>query len=101
MIYTGVRRAATKLAFESTRKSVPHVEQRNQILVDRWYRKHDYLRISLTDRCNFRCQYCMPEEGLDNTCSASEDVLKATEIGAIVRTFVQNFGIRKIRLTGG
>eukprot|EP00397_Hematodinium_sp_SG-2012_P040494 GEMP01044379.1.p1 GENE.GEMP01044379.1~~GEMP01044379.1.p1 ORF type:complete len:383 (+),score=49.70 GEMP01044379.1:52-1149(+) len=70
-------------------------------LVDRWHRKHDYLRLSITDRCNFRCQYCMPEEGLEDSCAPAETLLEAHEIGAIVRTFVQQFGIRKIRLTGG
>lgn len=58
----------------------------------------DYLRISLTDRCNFRCIYCMPEEGV---CSLPHDqILTIEEIEDIVRVAAKH-GIRSVRLTGG
>ncbi|WP_124060686.1 GTP 3',8-cyclase MoaA [Gordonibacter sp. Marseille-P4307] len=58
----------------------------------------DYLRISLTDRCNLRCVYCMPEEGID--LIEHEDILRIEEIQRIVRVAVR-IGIRSVRLTGG
>ncbi|WP_165045058.1 GTP 3',8-cyclase MoaA [Adlercreutzia sp. ZJ138] len=58
----------------------------------------DYLRISLTDRCNFRCIYCMPEEGVQQM--AHGDILRIEEILRVVRV-AANMGISKIRLTGG
>ena len=58
----------------------------------------DYLRISLTDRCNFRCIYCMPEEGV---CMMSHDeILRIEEIETIARV-ATSVGIRSVRLTGG
>lgn len=67
-------------------------------LVDRYGRKHDYLRVSLTDRCNFRCQYCMPAEGLE--WRPKDEILSLEEIEQLVRLFV-GLGISKVRLTGG
>lgn len=58
----------------------------------------DYLRISLTDRCNFRCIYCMPEEGV--SALGHDDILRIEEIEAIVRVATR-IGIRSVRLTGG
>ena len=58
----------------------------------------DYLRISLTDRCNFRCIYCMPEEGVQSMCHT--DILRIEEIAHVVRVF-SNLGIKSVRLTGG
>ena len=58
----------------------------------------DYLRISLTDRCNFRCIYCMPEDGVQSL--AHEDILRIEEIEQAVRV-AAGMGIRSIRLTGG
>ena len=58
----------------------------------------DYMRISLTDRCNFRCIYCMPEEGVVPLCH--KDILRFDEILAIVRN-AADMGVRRIRLTGG
>lgn len=58
----------------------------------------DYLRISITDRCNLRCVYCMPEEGV--TSLSHDDILRFDEIVAIVRA-ASSAGIRRIRLTGG
>ncbi|GAA96517.1 hypothetical protein E5Q_03185 [Mixia osmundae IAM 14324] len=67
-------------------------------LVDRFGRRHDYLRISLTEKCNLRCTYCMPEQGAP--LSPAEHLLSTPEIARIARLFVAN-GVRKIRLTGG
>lgn len=58
----------------------------------------DYLRISLTDRCNLRCIYCMPEEGVDQM--AHSDILRIEEIERIV-SVAASMGIKRIRLTGG
>lgn len=80
--------------------SIPKVKADiSDSLVDRFGRKHRYLRVSLTDRCNLRCQYCMPEEGEENA-TPSPEVLTADELKRLTRLFVQ-LGVRKIRLTGG
>ncbi|MBY0402959.1 MAG: GTP 3',8-cyclase MoaA [Cyanobacteria bacterium] len=67
-------------------------------LYDRFGRHHTYLRISLTDRCNLRCSYCMPPEGI--AWQPHEEILTRTEILRLAKLFVQN-GVTKIRLTGG
>lgn len=67
-------------------------------IVDRFGRPHSYLRISLTDRCNLRCFYCMPEEGIQLMDKAH--IMTLEEIISIARTFHQ-MGVNKIRLTGG
>ncbi len=67
-------------------------------LIDRFGRTHDYLRISVTDQCNLRCVYCMPEEGLEFL--PNEKMMTAEEIVKIVRVGAK-LGIRKIRITGG
>jgi cyclic pyranopterin phosphate synthase len=67
-------------------------------LVDRFQRTHTYLRISITDRCNFRCRYCMPPEGLD--WRAKNEILTFEEIERLARLFATT-GVNKIRLTGG
>ena len=69
-----------------------------QPLVDKFGRLHDSLRISVTDRCNIRCFYCMPEEGVQFMDRA--DILNFEEIERFVRAAVP-LGISKIRLTGG
>uniref|UniRef100_A0A8C0ICT7 Molybdenum cofactor biosynthesis protein 1 n=1 Tax=Bubo bubo TaxID=30461 RepID=A0A8C0ICT7_BUBBB len=61
-------------------------------------RQHNYLRISLTEKCNLRCQYCMPEEGVPLT--PKSELLTAKEILTLARLFVKE-GVEKIRLTGG
>lgn len=66
---------------------------------DSFQRPVDYLRLSVTDRCNMRCQYCMPAEGMQ--WFEREDVLTYEEIEAFVREVAVPLGIRKIRLTGG
>jgi cyclic pyranopterin phosphate synthase len=60
----------------------------------------DYLRISLVDRCNFRCQYCMPE-GSDLAYALERDLLTADEILQLIREVFVPLGFRKFRLTGG
>lgn len=70
----------------------------NNILTDKYNRKHTYLRISLTERCNLRCTYCMPEEGVG--LSPKSHIMSFDEIYTIAKTFVDN-GVTKIRLTGG
>lgn len=68
------------------------------ILTDKEHRVHDYLRISLTERCNLRCTYCMPASGI--TLSPKSHIMTANEVYEIAKVFVAN-GVRKIRLTGG
>jgi len=68
-------------------------------LKDTFGRVADDLRISITDRCNFRCIYCMPAEGLK--WLAREDLLRFEEITRLARIFVHRYGVRTIRITGG
>lgn len=68
------------------------------MLLDGFQRRHNYLRISLTDKCNMRCFYCMPEE--DYAFLPSAQLMQAGEIEALAKTFVK-LGVDKIRLTGG
>ena len=70
----------------------------SKMLTDSFGRYHDYLRISLTERCNLRCRYCMPEEGVE--LSPGAQILTAEEIVYLSKLFVSQ-GVRKIRLTGG
>ncbi|XP_012936788.1 GTP 3',8-cyclase, mitochondrial isoform X2 [Aplysia californica] len=70
----------------------------SDFLTDTFGRQHRYLRISLTERCNLRCQYCMPEEGV--SLSPRQNILTTEEILSLSRLFVAE-GINKIRLTGG
>jgi GTP 3',8-cyclase len=67
-------------------------------MLDRYNRHISYLRISVTDRCNLRCVYCMPEEGI--RLLRREEILTLEEIAEVVKTGAE-MGIRKIRLTGG
>ncbi|MFC4102823.1 GTP 3',8-cyclase MoaA [Paenibacillus xanthanilyticus] len=69
-----------------------------QTLTDRFGRVHDYLRISVTDRCNLRCLYCMPEEGVE--FAPSSDLLSYDAIVEVVETAAK-LGITKLRITGG
>src|SRR5258707_6393488 len=66
-------------------------------LIDTFGRLHDNLRISVTDRCNIRCFYCMPE---DVKFGPREEILSFEEIARFVRVAVE-MGVRKLRLTGG
>ena len=71
-------------------------------LVDRYERPLHDLRISVTDRCNFRCTYCMPREhfGADHVFLEREALLTYEEITLVVRSLLPA-GLRKVRLTGG
>jgi len=68
-------------------------------LIDSFGRVHKDLRISVTDRCNFRCTYCMPAEGLDWV--PRDELLTFEEIERVARLSVEQFGIESIRITGG
>lgn len=68
-------------------------------LIDTFGRVHRDLRIAVTDRCNFRCTYCMPEEGMN--WLPREELLTFEEIERIASLLVDRFGIDSIRLTGG
>ncbi|XP_068436344.1 molybdenum cofactor biosynthesis protein 1 isoform X2 [Clinocottus analis] len=67
-------------------------------LTDNFGRRHSYLRISLTEKCNLRCQYCMPDEGVKLT--PRSELLSTPEVLTLARLFVRE-GVKKIRLTGG
>lgn len=67
-------------------------------LLDRYRRSITYMRVSVTDRCNLRCMYCMPSEGIP--LRSHEDILRYEEIVRVVRTAV-SMGVRTVRLTGG
>ena len=68
-------------------------------LVDSYGRTATDLRVSLTDRCNLRCNYCMPAEGLD--WLPTEETLSDDEVVRLVRIGVEHLGIREVRFTGG
>jgi cyclic pyranopterin phosphate synthase len=68
-------------------------------LIDPFARRVNDLRISITDRCNFRCTYCMPEEGMQ--WLPREELLTYEEIARVARVCVERFGFDGIRLTGG
>ena len=68
-------------------------------LIDSFGRVHRDLRISVTDRCNFRCTYCMPAEGLEWV--PRDDLLTFEEIARVARIMVERYGVNGIRLTGG
>ena len=67
-------------------------------MIDQFGRKHNYLRISLIEKCNLRCTYCMPEHGIP--LSPAKELMTAAEIGKFAEIFV-GLGVKKIRLTGG
>lgn len=70
----------------------------DDLLTDTFGRRHTYLRIALTERCNLRCRYCMPAEGV--ALRPRDEILTFEEIERLARLFVRA-GVRKIRLTGG
>lgn len=67
-------------------------------LKDQYGRNHNYLRISLTEKCNFRCTYCMPEDGV--VLKEKRNMLSNAERQTLVELFAMA-GVDKIRLTGG
>ena len=74
------------------------VLQQGASLVDGHARRISYVRVSLTDRCNYRCTYCMPEEGV--ALSPKSEVLTLEEIARLVEALTA-VGVRRVRLTGG
>ena len=66
-------------------------------LVDSFGRQINYVRLAVTDRCNLRCQYCMPAQGIDIV--ARQELLSYKEMYRIVRVLTE-LGVNKIRLTG-
>src|SRR5689334_15872510 len=68
-------------------------------LLDPFARRVKDLRISITDRCNFRCTYCMPEEGMQ--WLPRDELLSYEELARIARVCVERFGFEAIRITGG
>ncbi len=81
---------------------VPHAAQvPADPLVDAFARRIRYLRVSVTDRCNYRCSYCMPEDLGEQLVFASKSaVLTFEELERVITVFAR-FGVRKVRLTGG
>jgi cyclic pyranopterin phosphate synthase len=67
-------------------------------MMDAYNREMTYLRVSVTDRCNLRCQYCIPEDGVEKV--THEDILTLEEIDTLISHFVA-LGITKVRITGG
>jgi GTP 3',8-cyclase len=88
---TAIRRARTIIMAADASAAHPP-------LVDPQARVVDYLRVSVTDRCNYRCVYCVPPEGVAR--ASRSGVLDLDEIAALVRVFV-DLGVRRVRLTGG
>ena len=82
----------------SRRDRIRDAKPFSEFLTDTFHRQHDYLRISVTERCNLRCLYCMPEEGVP--LSPNKDLLTTPEIVMLSSVFVSQ-GVTKIRLTGG
>lgn len=78
--------------------SLPEPPSTNDILKDRFDRQHTYLRISVSEKCNLRCTYCMPAEGVPLQPAAA--VLQTDEILQLAQHF-SNTGVTKFRLTGG
>ena len=68
------------------------------MLIDQYNRVVDYLRVSITERCNFRCQYCMPEKPF--SWVPKEDLLSFEELFLFIKISIDN-GVKKIRITGG
>lgn len=80
------------------RELIKNAKPFSHFLTDTFNRQHDYLRISLTEKCNLRCVYCMPEEGVP--LSPPKELLTTPEIVLLSSVFVSQ-GVTKIRLTGG
>ena len=90
--------ATTRSSHPSRRDAVREAKPFSAFLTDNYNRQHDYLRISVTERCNLRCLYCMPEEGVP--LSPNDHLLTTPEIYYLSALFVSQ-GVTKIRLTGG
>ncbi|KAL5446856.1 hypothetical protein PMIN07_002006 [Paraphaeosphaeria minitans] len=89
---------AVSAGLQQRKEALRNAKPFSQFLTDSFNREHDYLRISITERCNLRCLYCMPEEGVP--LSPPEHMLTTPEIFYLSSLFVSQ-GVTKIRLTGG
>lgn len=96
--YSSLARYTTQVVHTAVKRKLAAIDAHSPFLVDTFDRKHDYLRISLTERCNLRCFYCMPEEGIE--LSPQGKLLTNDEILRLSSLFVKH-GVTKIRLTGG
>jgi cyclic pyranopterin phosphate synthase len=90
--------AAEPQPASTRRERIREAKPFSDFLTDTYHRQHDYLRISVSERCNLRCLYCMPEEGVP--LSPSRELLTTPEIALLSSVFVAQ-GVSKIRLTGG
>lgn len=88
----------SQIFLKRPRDSIENAKPFSHFLTDTYQRQHDYLRISLTEKCNLRCVYCMPEEGVPQSRPA--ELLTSHEIFLLSSIFVSQ-GVSKIRLTGG
>ncbi len=88
----------TKKSTNTDETKQTHIDGNQNVITDTFGRKHNYLRISLTERCNLRCTYCMPEDGVQ--LSPKSHIMTYEEIYTIAKAFVE-LGVDKIRLTGG
>ena len=86
------------LPLDQLREYIANSESSTTVLQDKHNRNHNYLRISLTERCNLRCTYCMPEDGVELT--PNSDLLSTEEIIKLVHLFSEE-GVNKVRFTGG
>ncbi|MBF7073731.1 GTP 3',8-cyclase MoaA [Glaciecola sp. MH2013] len=77
--------------------SRPSIEEPVQSLTDKFGRRFEYLRLSITDVCNFSCQYCLPD---GYQCNTSREFLNQDELLMVVKAFAQ-MGTKKVRITGG
>ncbi|PSN74544.1 hypothetical protein BS50DRAFT_567365 [Corynespora cassiicola Philippines] len=87
-----------RASLQQRREAIRNAKPFSEFLTDSFDRQHDYLRISITERCNLRCLYCMPEEGVP--LSPPAHMLTTPEIFYLSSLFVSQ-GVTKIRLTGG
>ncbi|MDR0324035.1 MAG: GTP 3',8-cyclase MoaA [Treponema sp.] len=85
-------------AAKAARSKMNDIKTGRKILTDSFGRKIDYLRLSITDRCNLRCLYCMPPEGVDSI--SHNEILRFEELLKLCRIFA-DIGIDTVRVTGG
>lgn len=88
----------SETTLEHLRSQLAALPQPESPLTDRYRRHHNYLRLSLAEKCNLRCTYCMPEQGVD--LSPSNQLLTTNELLQLAEHFVSH-GVTKVRLTGG
>jgi len=92
------KKYATALAEEQGTSSIPSAKKQYEPLQDTFGRTFDYVRIAITEKCNLRCTYCMPEEGVD--FKNGEQILTTEEILRVVDVLAR-MGVKKVRFTGG